>query len=469
MLGHQSPTRNARPVRGLRLGDVDDAVELATLYGLTPDEWQEWVLEGWLARTRTGKLASSQCGLSVPRQNGKNACLEIAELFKIVVLGRKVLHTAHEVKTARKAFLRLVSFFENERQWPELAALVKEVRRTNGQEALVLTNGGSVEFIARSKGSGRGFTVDDLVLDEAQELSEDALAALLPTISAAPSGDPQIIFAGTPPAPNMDGEVFTRVRENALKGKNKRACWDEWSFLAGIDLDDLQAWASANPALGIRLHPDVIRDERSAMDDDTFARERGGVWALEGVAGRAIPWPKWVDCRDTDRAPGRPGAIGLAGSIDGAWASIGAAGMAGEALEVGAVDRRPGADWVVAEAARIQTERGVAVVIDKRGPLSHLIPRLEAAGVRLTEVDTSAYVDACAAMWQHVEDGRLVHAGAKELDDAVKVASWRTVGDRRAFGRKGGDISMLEAVTLAAHHAQSGAESIYESRGLVTL
>lgn len=449
------PTRHVRPVRGLRLDDVDDAIELATLYGLVPDEWQEWVLEGWLARTRSGKLASSQCGLAVPRQNGKNACLEIVELFKVVVLGRKILHTAHEVKTARKAFLRLCSFFENERQWPELAALVKEIRRTNGQEAIVLTNGGSVEFIARSKGSGRGFTVDDLVLDEAQELIEDALAALLPTISAAPSGDPQIIFTGTPPSPNMAGEVFTRVRDNALKGKNKRACWDEWSFLAGVDMDDIAAWAQANPSLGIRLHPDVITDERSAMDDETFARERGGVWALEGVAGRAIPWPRWVDCRDTDRAPGRPDSIGLAGSLDGAWASIGAAGLVGDVLEVGAVDRRPGSEWIVGEAFRIQSERGVAVVIDKRGPLSHLIPRLEAAGVRLTELDTTEWTDACGAMWQHVDTGRLVHPGHPELDDAVKVATWRPVGDRRAFGRKSGDISMLEAVTLAAHHAES--------------
>jgi hypothetical protein len=437
-------------VKGLRLDDVDDAVELASRYGLVPDEWQEWVLEGWLARGRSGRLASSQCGLAVPRQNGKNACLEIVELFKIVVLGRKILHTAHEVKTARKAFIRLCSFFENERQWPEMAALVKEIRRTNGQEAIVLTNGGSVEFIARSKGSGRGFTVDDLVLDESQELGEDALAALLPTISAAPSGDPQIIFTGTPPSETMNGEVFTRVRSNALNGRNKRACWDEWSFLDGADLDDPEAWAQANPALGTRLNIDVIRDERSAFADDEFARERGGVWALEGVAGRAIPWPKWVDCRDTERTPGLVEAIGLAGSIDGAFSSIGAASLTGDSLYVGAADRRPGSDWLIDEAVRIQGAYGCLVAVDARGPLSHLIPRLEAAGVTLTELNTTEYVDACASLWQRVEDGRLVHGGAKELDDAVKVATWRPVSDRRAFGRKGGDISMLEAVTLAA-------------------
>jgi hypothetical protein len=33
-------------------------------------------------------------------------------------LGEKFLHTAHEVKTARKAFLRIASFFENRRNTP---------------------------------------------------------------------------------------------------------------------------------------------------------------------------------------------------------------------------------------------------------------------------------------------------------------------------------------------------------------
>ena len=87
-------------------------------------------------------------------------------------------------------------------KFPELNALVKEVRRTNGQEAIVLKNGGSVEFVARTKGSGRGYSVDVLVIDEAQELTEDQLAAMLPTISA--SSNPQILYTGTPPGPASD-------------------------------------------------------------------------------------------------------------------------------------------------------------------------------------------------------------------------------------------------------------------------
>src|SRR5690606_18531865 len=108
----------------------------------------------------------------------------------------------------RKAFKRLLSFFENERESPELFAMVAEIRRTNGQEAIILTNGASIEFIARTRSSGRGFTVDDLVLDEAQDLTDEQLEALLPTLSSAPSGDPQQLYLGTPPPPRSPGTVW---------------------------------------------------------------------------------------------------------------------------------------------------------------------------------------------------------------------------------------------------------------------
>ena len=157
--------------------------------------------------------------------------------------GEKILHTAHEVKTARKAFKRLQHFFGTQvndpgAKFPELNALVAEVRNVNGQEAIFLTNGGSVEVVARSKNSGRGFTVDVLVMDEAQEMSDDDLEALMPTTSAAPLRDPQWIFTGTPPGPRANGAVFTRVRSDALGG-GPRACWHEWSSDPDLGLDDL--------------------------------------------------------------------------------------------------------------------------------------------------------------------------------------------------------------------------------------
>jgi hypothetical protein len=129
------------------------------------------------------------------RQNGKNAVIEIRELG-MVVLGdpRALRHgrarredPAHRARGQdRPQGVQAAPHFfgdsanDPDARYPELNALVVEVRKTNGQEAIVLSNGGSIEFVARSKGSGRGFTVDVLVLDEAQ-----ALASLIPELEDA--------------------------------------------------------------------------------------------------------------------------------------------------------------------------------------------------------------------------------------------------------------------------------------------
>lgn len=433
--------------------DVDDAVFLASNYGLTPDDWQEDVLDAWLGRRRDGRWSAATCGLAVPRQNGKNGIIEVRELFGMVGLGERFLHTAHEVKTARKAFLRIASFFENERQYPELAALVKEIRKTNGQEAVVLTNGGSVEFIARSRGSGRGFTVDVLVCDEAQDLTDEELAALLPTISAAPLGNPQVILTGTPPDPakSQQGEVFRRVRRDGSEGRDPRLAWVDYGPPDGAlpDVDDRSLWAQHNPALGIRLALGEVERERGLMSPEAFARERLGWWGNPLLLAGLV-MPNWPACATTD-APGRPAALGLAVDPDRVWLSLGAATGA-EVPHLGSVRRvrlSTHRASLIAEAARIQQETGAAVVLDRKGPASSLEPELEAAGVRVTPAGLDDYVQACADLFDAVESQRVTHGNYDDLNDAVTAAEKRKVGDRWAWARRNGDVSMLEAATLA--------------------
>lgn len=436
--------------------DADDAAFLSSAYGLTPDDWQEDVLESWLGRRRDGRWAAATCGLAVPRQNGKNGVIEVRELFGMVGLGEKFLHTAHEVKTARKAFLRIASFFENPRQFPELAALVKDIRKTNGQEAVVLTNGGSVEFIARSRGSGRGFTVDVLVMDEAQDLTSEELAALLPTISAAPSGNPQVILTGTPPDPDKGerGEVFSSVRADGEAGRDARLAWTDFGVVDGPlpDIEDRAAWAAVNPALGGRLNVAEVERELGLLrtDPEAFARERLGWWGDPAMASANAFGPGAWERLAVDGLEPVVEAIGLAVSWDRSTASIGAA-AGGDMARVGVADRRPGVGWLVAEAKRIQDKHDCVVVLDSRGPTSDLIPALEAAGVRLTLATTTDVLDGCATIFDRVREGTVAHPGHPDLDVAVAGAAKRPVGDRWAWGRKQstGDVSMLEAVTLA--------------------
>lgn len=447
--GDQSPTLAVVPDHDDTL--AGDAAFLASAYRLTPDEWQATVLDGWLAR-EAGRWAAGRCGLAVPRQNGKNGVLEIVELYKMVGLGRAVLHTAHEVKTCRKAFLRLASFFENPREWPELANLVRDIRRANGQEAIVLTNGGSCEFIARTSGSGRGFTADDLVCDEAQELTSEQLASLLYAVSAAPSGDPQTVLVGTPPRGTAGrGDAFGRERDTALAGGDGRSCWFEWSNEADADMADDRVVARVNPALGIRIGWAAVDDERALMgvDSEEFARERGGVWGGSGGGAGVVDPDVWRALVDAESKPVRV-AFAVDVPPEGKRASIARVGVRADGLVHAEVDSRSGTSWAVDELVRLSKRRNAVVAVAGNGRAAALIPGFVRGGVEPVVYGASAQAAATSEFLDRVDEGTIRHMGQVELAVAVDGARLRRVGDAAALQRRdtGVDISPLVAVTL---------------------
>ena len=450
-----------RPSARKRSAHVDDCAFLANAYGLTPDPWQTTVLECWLATDKNGRMRAGRCGLAVPRQNGKNAILEMIELYFLVVLHRKILHTAHEVKTARKAFLRLAGFFENDRQWPELAALVKEIRRTNGQEAVVLHNGGSIEFIARSRGSGRGYTVDVLVCDEAQELTDEQLEALLPTISSAPSGDPQQIYTGTPPGPTSPGTVFRRMRAAGIARKDPRLSWVEWSVAEVGDIYDRHRVAATNPALGIRLQMSVIDDELGQMTPEGYARERLGWWSDHGHTPPAIPKPLWDACK-VDKAPtgGKP-SFGVKFSVDGERVSLAAAVAHGESVHVEVIAQLPAASAMLggkplAEWLAEKWRSASCIVVDGKsgsGALEADLVRLRVPTRAIRRPTVDQVVTAHKQFLDGVVAGQVSHIGQAELNACVLVATKREIGKLGGWGWQpigDGDVLDLDAATLAA-------------------
>lgn len=475
LIGAQEP--RYRPSNRKRSPHADDCAFLATAYKLTPDPWQDLVVNDWLAVDATGKLKHGRCGLAVPRQNGKNAILEMVELYKMVVLGRKILHTAHEVKTARKAFLRLSGFFENERQWPELARMVKEIRRTNGQEAIVLhlttcptqhgqdgcscprDGGGAIEFIARSRGSGRGFTVDDLVCDEAQELTDEQLEALLPTISSAPSGDPQQIYTGTPPSPGSPGTVFRRMRDAGVARKDPRLAWIEWSVSEVGDIFDRHRVAATNPALGLRLQMSVIDDELGQMTPEGYARERLGWWSAHGDMLPVLDSTSWRELA-TDAAPEvGVAAYGVRFTPDGARVGVAVAVTVDgvdhvEAIAVGTavgmhVGDTPLAEWLLPRA-----RTGVVVVDGKAGAgaLVESLLKLGASPKRVIVPTVDQIITAHTQLVESVNAGTLTHFDQSELNAAVAAGGRRDIGKSGGWGWQAigdGDVLPLEAATLA--------------------
>lgn len=459
--GSQVPRVHVAPRTDSTFGDL--AAKFAADYGLAPDEWQRLVLDDWLG-SQGDRWASLTCGLAVARQNGKNALLEVRELFGAVGLGEKILHTAHEVKTAQKHFRRLKYFFGQSKDdpgalFPELNALVVNVRSVNGQEGIFLTNGGSIELVARSKNSGRGFTVDVLVMDEAQELSEDALEALMPTTSAAPLKNPQWIFTGTPPGPNADGAVFTRIRDEAHGKKSTRLSWHEWSAVPGADLDDRSVWRLTNPALDTgRLQLDVIEGERARFSDDGFARERLGVWPEPDSGTGVVDMVKWNGHTGPLVPPVGHVVLSVDTSLDRQVSAVVAVGAGADLVpQVRVVRSAAGTGWVAGLVAQVCTERTEVstVVVDDRGSAAPLIPAIQDAideaqlNVRVLTTNYSDIAEACAITFDLIHEGQLRHAGDVELDAAVRSAEKRESEGAFVWSRRKGGSAVVPLIAMS--------------------
>lgn len=442
-----------------------DAGYLASRYGLAPDPWQQTCLDNWFAEYKNMRLIHSRVGLSVPRQNGKNAVLEMVELYKMVIQGRKILHTAHEVKTARKAFTRIAGFFENERAFPELAEMLKSIRRTNGQEAIELTNGASVEFIARSRGSGRGYTVDDLVMDEAQDLTDEQLEALLPTISSAPSRDPQQIYTGTPPGPRSPGTVFERTRGLGVSGRDRRLAWCEFSIP-----DDLTPEKAAtrwrelaydtNPALGIRLAVGSVQDEQRTMSPDGFARERLGQWQ-GGANIKAIDLVDWRELFINEEQTPDNGRVmfGVKFSADGAQVALaGAMRPKTGKTHVEAIrweSMREGTGWLK-DFLLDRKDKTAAVAIDGKYGTGMLVNELIEAGYPKKAIicpRVDQLIAAHSMLEQAIRDKTISTIEQEETIKQVEGAVKRPIGRDGGFGwaprSEEGTVICLDALTLA--------------------
>src|SRR6266540_3949258 len=105
-LGVQEPIVCSVPARAGSRGDV--AIEVAEACGVTLDPWQRVALDDGLAVDAAGKWSAFEVALVLPRQNGKNAIIEILELAGVLEFGEKlIIHSAHLADTSREAFRRL--------------------------------------------------------------------------------------------------------------------------------------------------------------------------------------------------------------------------------------------------------------------------------------------------------------------------------------------------------------------------
>jgi hypothetical protein len=434
-----------------------EAVELAEAAGLHLDDWQQWVLGHLCAESDDGKWAAFEAAVVVPRQNGKGVLLAARELAGLFLFDDQlVVHSAHEFATSLEHFHRILALLEDHR---DLGRRIKRVSRSHGDEGIELTTGQRMRFRTRTKGGGRGFSADLVVIDEAMVVPEASLGALLPTLSARPN--PQVVYAGSSVDQEVHehGVVLSRLRERALSGDDPSLFYAEWSVNAVLDeitddeAADKQNWSQANPALGARIAEPHVEDERRSMPLRTFAVERLGVGDWPRTTPGAPPLidpERWAACAGSSAIEGRK-VFAVDIPLDRATACIAAAGQNEDGLPaVDIVQHEAGTAWVVDRIVELVDKHGGEVVVDDHGPASSLIPELERREVPLLIVDMGEVAAAAGQFYDAVQVGGLRHGNQRPLNDAVAGAVKRPLGERWTFGRKGAvDVAPLVAGMLA--------------------
>lgn len=449
----REPLYRTAPDCRTSFGDL--AARVGVELGLPPDDEQRVALDAIFAESSPGIPRYRHACIVATRQQLKSATLTIAAATDLLLLGVPgAVWTAHQSKTATKSYEDLSRRI---RMHPEYAEVV-DYRGGRGEEAIFLLDDQaiSLEYRARSGGSGRGFTTGRLTLDEALYLRGGDLGALAPTMLTRRDG--QIRYGSSAGLPGS--EALRSLRDDGRAGSDPGLWYVEYGserrdcarpFCAhevgtdGCALDDVELWWQSCPALWCdRVREEDVADLRRRMPWDEFAREVLGWWdEPAGGSTSAIDFDAWSDLADPLAERGQP-TFGVATAPDGTWTAVAVAWKRPDELaQVMVAKYAPGSAWVAAEVARLQSEWGGQVFVDT------------AARALLSSAESpSQAVQAQAhnALSTAVEGGQLRHGNDPALNVAVSAARWKPSGDTRVLDRKGtADISPLIAASLALH------------------
>lgn len=462
------PTRSL-PTRSHARGLVEPQIRVAPPYSesvgieaiqhyeslheaITPDWWQREFVMDALGVRDDGSWAAFEAGLGVQRQHGKGVPTDIIELAGLFLFHEPlIVHSAHQLKTALEAFRRIEQVITAN---DSLTRQLRRIMRSKGEGGFELMSGERLMFFSRSGGSGRGFSGQRNVADEAQELDGEEMASILPTMSA--QVDAQIIYTFTPP--RLPGSHVAALRRQALANADDRTVYWGWENRRPASreallrmLEDPAAFGRAGPAYPHRITGERLADLRRAFkNDDLFARECLGIWPVDEADGwLVIASQLWKDAYDAVSAPRDPVPIGVDVLADRSWSAIGAAGPRGDGRwhveltgRAGVWDYQPGVGWVVPRLVEIDEANHPCVyVINDR----LVADAADAAGLHVYRPKVQDVAAWCAGLYDALVGDKLRHRGQTELDEAARVAVKRSAGGGWAWAQN----PALTAVSLA--------------------
>ena len=433
--GNQYPTKSV--VLKYKQSKGKEAIELYNSTSREAQKWQEKLTVNIMAVNKAGLWTHTKFGYSVPRRNGKNEVVAIREMWGLTH-GEKILHSAHRTTTSHSAWERLCQLLSE-------ANVEYKATKQFGLETIVTENG-RISFRTRSSKGGLGEGFDLLIIDEAQEYTDDQESALKYVVSD--SKNPQTIFCGTPPTVVSAGTVFAKYRTKTLEGKSINGGWAEWSVENQTDPEDVSAWYLTNPSLGTILTERKIRDEIGS-DDIDFNIQRLGLW-IKYNQKSAISENEWNRLRE-ETLPKLSGKLyaGIKYGIDGknVALSIAAKTKTDDKVFVEVIDCRPvrvGNAWIIDFLKQADVE---IVEVDGASGQNLLCEEMKEAKLKAPSLPTVSWViSANAGFEQGLYSGKICHMGQESLSQVATNCEKRTIGSKGGFGYKAINEDMESAL-----------------------
>jgi hypothetical protein len=420
------------------------------------------------------KFHAQHIGCLVGRQTGKTAWAvsrvvgqallsyqrDIAELVGLDhIKPQKIIYTAQRRVHAVERWREHCDIMNNS----PLGRYIEHVAGQTGHECLYFTNGSEYRPVTPNRNSARGMSVDLVIVDEALAHPLWLLSTLRPTMAQRHSADGCIgaQFVVVSNAGNDDSELLNHLQDIgqlAVQNGDDSRVWFEWSMEPGSDPLSVETWRKTIPTLdqpnGISL--DFLIEESKTMRLADFMREYL-CFRVNDSDDRVIDWEQWQALERSDVFVGPDPVIAIDISWDRARASIVAASGEGPYIPVEVIESREGVDWLTDRVIEVAERARCPVIVDTAGPAAAMHLILENHGIQVIPYAAKDVALSAGSFYDNVRNKRICHRGDWRLNDAVRGATKRPIGERWGFNRKGNvDISPLVSASFAVWAIDSG-------------
>jgi len=250
--------------------------------------WQSQIVKAMYpptgARPRQGLV-------SLPRGNGKStlaAALALYALFADRILGASVIVVASDERQARIVF-------NTARRMIELDPRLAEQCKMFQDRIWIPATDSTMCPLPAEPSALQGWDPSLTIVDELHVVTEavwDSMAL------ASGKRDQSLTLAISTPADRLDSVMWRLVEYGRTNPDDKTFRLVEYAAPADCAIDDRNAWAEANPALGDFLHVDALAATLKTTREEPFRRYRLGQWV--GHADSWLPWGLWAERRHAE-------------------------------------------------------------------------------------------------------------------------------------------------------------------------